>query len=112
MTYAEKLKDPRWQRKRLEILDLARWRCRECGRTDRQFVVHHVFYIPGREPWDYPDYMLLALCDPCHKTRPETELRVFMNVAQLMYDRTVEDIKKQPIWTMFDYSKDEEEVNE
>ena len=31
MGYSEKLKDPRWQKKRLEILERDNFRCQYCG---------------------------------------------------------------------------------
>jgi len=30
VTYAEKLKDPRWQKKRLEIMERDEWTCQWC----------------------------------------------------------------------------------
>lgn len=66
MTYAEKLKDPRWQRKRLEVMESAGWKCEKCGRSDLTLHVHHPVYIPGREPWDYARSELQCLCEPDH----------------------------------------------
>lgn len=40
-TYAEKLKDPRWQKKRLERMDKDQWTCRECGSTTTTLSVHN-----------------------------------------------------------------------
>lgn len=66
-SYAEKLKDSRWQRKRLEILQRDRWTCRFCGEKDKTLHVHHVFYFQGIDPWDYPNSLLITLCKDCHK---------------------------------------------
>lgn len=63
--YANKLLDPRWQKKRLEVLNAAGWKCSRCGASDKTLHVHHPHYIAGREPWDYDD--LISLCDDCHK---------------------------------------------
>lgn len=72
MTYAEKLKDPRWQKKRLKILEYARWRCQICGSKSKTLHVHHSYYVRGKEPWKYPDGSLIAACKPCHdKIHPE-----------------------------------------
>lgn len=30
-SYAEKFKDPRWQKKRLKIMERDNWKCCECG---------------------------------------------------------------------------------
>lgn len=64
--YLEKLKDPRWQRKRLEILSRDCWQCRICLDTTKTLHVHHRRYLAGREPWDYPDNLLVTLCCDCH----------------------------------------------
>lgn len=66
MTYAEKLKDPRWQKKRLEIMKRDGWKCRYCESSDKSLVVHHVVYENNHEPWEYDDWKLLTLCEDCH----------------------------------------------
>lgn len=67
-SYSEKLKDPRWQKKRLEILSRDHWRCRHCGDGTVTLHVHHLKYFNGRNPWDYDDNYLITLCEECHKT--------------------------------------------
>jgi glutaredoxin len=69
VSYSEKLKDPRWQRKRLETLNTAGWKCTSCGRTKRTLHVHHLRYVPGRDPWDYADSDLEVICELCHQER-------------------------------------------
>lgn len=66
-TYSEKLRDPRWQKKRLQILDRDKWRCTDCFADDKTLHVHHLDYESGAEPWDYPDHYLVTLCEECHK---------------------------------------------
>jgi 5-methylcytosine-specific restriction endonuclease McrA len=68
MTYSEKLRDPRWQRKRLEILQRDNWACLSCGTKTKSLQVHHVAYRKI-EPWDYPDDLYQTLCEDCHKLR-------------------------------------------
>lgn len=70
MTYSDKLRDPRWQKKRLTILDRDGWKCLSCGSSDKQLQVHHVVYR-RIDPWEYPDSVLQTLCEPCHKIRQE-----------------------------------------
>ena len=65
--YSEKLKDPRWQKKRLEILERDKWTCQNCFDSESTLVVHHRKYIKETEPWDYPDELLLTLCEDCHE---------------------------------------------
>lgn len=67
MNYSDKLKDPRWQRRRLEVLQKADFRCEFCGASDKTIHVHHLKYTG--EPWDAPLDDLEALCDEHHKQR-------------------------------------------
>lgn len=63
--YAELLKDPRWQRRRLEILNRDGWRCCQCEDAEKTLHVHHRYY-DGRKPWDYEPEALMTLCVDCH----------------------------------------------
>lgn len=63
--YLEILKNPRWQKKRKEILYRDGYRCAKCG-SKHKLNVHHIFYIKGRLPWEYPNYALITLCRSCH----------------------------------------------
>lgn len=67
MTYFEKLKDPRWQKKRLGILNRDDFTCQICKAKDATLHVHHEYYIPERDPWAYPDFSLTTLCEQCHE---------------------------------------------
>lgn len=66
MTYKEKLKDPRWQQKRLKIFERDDWKCTKCGVNSNELHVHHKKYIRGLEPWDYENNYLETLCSNCH----------------------------------------------
>lgn len=64
MTYSDKLKDPRWQRKRLEILNRDDFKCFWCGDKDNTLHVHHEYY--EGDPWDVDNDGLTTLCSECH----------------------------------------------
>lgn len=64
MVYSEKLKDPRWQKKRLLTLDRDNWKCCKCGDSEQVLHVHHLEYTG--EPWDAPQQSLMTLCADCH----------------------------------------------
>lgn len=64
MTYVEKLQDPRWQKKRLEILERDRWTCRLCNDTKTTLHIHHIKY--SKEPWDAENKDLVCYCKHCH----------------------------------------------
>lgn len=66
-SYSDKLKDPRWQRKRLEVLERAEWKCECCGAVDRTLHVHHGHYDRGADPWEYDLFTLWSLCEECHE---------------------------------------------
>ena len=68
MEYSQKLKDPRWQKRRLEVLEKAKWKCQLCGTTTKTLNVHHLYY--HGEPWDVPSNALECLCEECHELRP------------------------------------------
>lgn len=65
--YAAKLRDPRWQRRRLEIMDRDEFCCQICEDDQSTLNVHHRFYLQGHEPWEYEDSELVTLCEKCHK---------------------------------------------
>ncbi|MEK6880250.1 MAG: hypothetical protein AABY22_11605, partial [Nanoarchaeota archaeon] len=67
MTYAEKLKNPKWQKLRLKILERDNFQCQNCLDNTKTLHVHHLDYINGKEPWDYPNEYLLTLCEKCHE---------------------------------------------
>jgi hypothetical protein len=69
--YFEKLKDPRWQKKRLEVLTAGDWTCVECGDKESTLHVHHRQYFKGREPWEYEVGQLEVLCASCHQSGHE-----------------------------------------
>ncbi len=62
--YSEQLKDPRWQKKRLEIFQRDGWACQVCNATDKPLNVHHQAY--HRSPWDTDSNLLVTMCDECH----------------------------------------------
>lgn len=62
-------KDPRWQKKRLQILERDGFACKNCGDANSTLNVHHTFYWDKEDevpPWDYNDVSLMTLCDSCH----------------------------------------------
>jgi hypothetical protein len=65
--YSSKLRDPRWQRKRLEIFEAAKWKCEYCGEETKELHAHHLVYKKGHSPWEYEDGEIIALCKDCHE---------------------------------------------
>lgn len=64
-SYLEKLRDPRWQKKRLEILERDDFTCQSCGSSHIELHVHHIEYAKG-DPWQVGNQFLATLCKDCH----------------------------------------------
>ena len=87
MTYSDKLRDPRWQRKRLAIMQRDGWKCRHCESTDKTLTVHHFLYCGN--PWEAEDKFLATLCEDCHIQRQELDLggkRSLAEISAIMND--------------------------
>ena len=82
-TYREMLLDPRWQKKRLEVLEAAGWRCEYCSDGENTLHVHHIRYVKGRKPWEYERSQLRALCADCHDEHHAYKDRLDALVSQV-----------------------------
>jgi len=78
--YAEQLKHPKWQRRRLEIMQRDGFRCTRCTADDKTLNVHHTEYRKGAAPWEYPDDQLVTLCEDCHKAEHKEPVVVLRRV--------------------------------
>lgn len=84
-TYAEKLLDPKWQRKRLEVLNRDSWMCQYCFDSTNTLHVHHLRYESYYEnPWDYPLEYLVTACNKCHKEEPPAIKEIEKDVVRQM----------------------------
>jgi 5-methylcytosine-specific restriction endonuclease McrA len=103
MTYSEKLKDVKWQKRRLELFSQNNWTCTECGLHEPKdgLCVHHVFYMTGKDPWEYPDETLLVLCNGCHEERQAIEQIFFGGVAAILAQKSIKEIKTFPSTHLF-----------
>jgi len=66
-----KYSDPRWQKKRLEVMQRDGFECLHCGNNKATLNVHHCFYVAGRDPWEYENECLQTLCEECHSESRE-----------------------------------------
>ena len=85
ITYSEKLKDPRWQKKRLLIFTRDNFTCKNCGNDKLELQVHHLDYFPGIEPWEYLDKDLITYCLTCHgqeKGRNKIEKQLLISLRE------------------------------
>ena len=65
-SYAKKLKDPRWQKLRLRIMERDGFTCKKCGDKETTLNVHHIKY-QGCDPWECDETLLDTLCRDCHE---------------------------------------------
>lgn len=99
-TYSEKLHDPRWLQRRAEIFERKGRKCTdcECGPgAEGPLQVHHLYYIKGREPWEYDDDHLIPLCDSCHGNRQSIEDEAKHELALLF--------GKLSVWQVYELGK-------
>lgn len=92
-THKQQLKDPRWDEKRRKIGERDNWTCQRCGARRVQLEVHHTEYIEGRWLWEYPDEMLVMLCDPCHEVEHEKWREAAAGRGIFILEHTHEDLK-------------------
>ena len=89
MNYKEQLLDPRWQRRRLEILQRDNWTCQYCNNTKRTLMVHHLVY-ENEFAWEASDETLITLCDKCHEEYHTSYLKyekiILFNVRKKLKD--------------------------
>lgn len=64
--YQELLNHPKWQRKRLEIMQRDDFKCAICHDDETTLHVHHKKYNNGNKPWEYTNDLLITLCKHCH----------------------------------------------
>lgn len=124
MTYAEKLKHPKWQRKRLEILSRDNFKCRLCGDEETELHVHHKEYHNGCEPWEYENSLLVTLCKHCHFITEDAVVENKIEVLQVMRTFVDKEFNRRKLFFyvvvrdleidrffIYIYHKDEEDKN-
>jgi len=84
--YSEQLKDPRWQRKRLEVFQKSDFMCEQCGSETKQLHAHHKYYDFDRDVWDYPNEDLMCLCESCHKDNHALDKLIKKTLKRMSYD--------------------------
>lgn len=89
LTYAEKLKSPKWQKKRLEILNLRGFKCELCNNEEKELHVHHRFYLKGRQPWQYDNDIFQVLCSDCHEKQHKEPNAIIKEVIPKKYEKLI-----------------------
>jgi hypothetical protein len=91
LTYTEQLKHPKWQRKRLEMLEASGFKCTNCGTEEKTLHVHHKQYVRGRSAWEYSATELQVLCEDCHTTTHDIKERLVAFLALNFHDIPMEE---------------------
>ena len=90
--YANLLRSPLWQQKRLDILNSKGFKCEECSHTEKELHVHHRHYEKGCKPWEYDDAVYVVLCSECHANRHDAEAEL-RKLVGLLNTRTLLDLR-------------------
>lgn len=108
MDYSEKLKDPRWQKIRLKVLERDDFKCVFCGDDKSTLHVHHSVYF-GNNPWDTPSECLDTLCKDCHEfihINLSPVEKMFIENIRMNYDKSeftfwksrIRRVKETGVW--------------
>ncbi len=83
--YLAKLRDPRWQKRRNDVLIRDEYTCQMCGANEshgRNLQVHHAFYSKRFEfPWEYPIETLYTMCEKCHPAAETIKQQIYGSLA-------------------------------
>jgi 5-methylcytosine-specific restriction endonuclease McrA len=83
MNYKEQLRDPRWQKQRLEIFNRDNWTCQRCNSSTKPLNIHHLVSRGWIKPWEYYNDELLTLCEECHEYE---SLNIERSIERLVYN--------------------------
>lgn len=81
--YAELLRSPMWQKKRLEIMQRDNFTCQHCGSTQKSLQVHHLWYSSLKKPWEYENDCYITLCEDCHELETEYNSILYTSFCDL-----------------------------
>jgi hypothetical protein len=81
--FLDQYKDPRWQKKRLEIMKRDEFRCQVCGEKEITLNVHHRIYFNDKKIWEYEDNHLITLCENCHELAHIAREQIKLNIADI-----------------------------
>ena len=68
-TKTDSYRDPRWQKKRLQVFERDGFKCVACGDVTSPLHAHHISY--NGQPWETPIDEIQTLCEDCHSSLPK-----------------------------------------
>lgn len=91
--YKEQQKDQRWAARSREIMERDNFTCQLCGKKNLKLNVHHIKYNKNLNYWEYPDELLLTVCEVCHakihgkytkrNVKPTNKLVIYLDILRL-----------------------------
>lgn len=111
--YKEQAADERWRKRSREIMQRDKFTCQLCGKKHVRLNVHHIKYLKGIDYWDYPDELLMTVCEVCHakihgkydkpkkSNNPAKEKFVFYNC--LFYEERLQEPTDKIIYSYLVY---------
>lgn len=105
-SWADQYKHPKWQKKRLEVLERDEYTCQRCGDKESTLHVHHTFYEKGSKMWECNKSSLITLCNDCHRRAHaliDTVKRYGISTSQLNW-RDGRGFVDNPLITLEDIS--------
>lgn len=96
--------DPRWQAKRLRIMERDRFTCMCCLSSDKTLNVHHRAYRKGARIWEVENEDLVTLCEDCHESVESMVRNVRMIGDRLQHMRQIKLADRDPIELLADLS--------
>lgn len=103
LSYAEMLKDPRWQKKRLEVMQRDGFRCQHCLSEDKPLQVHHLVYDKDKKPWEYDNNQLITLCEDCHQNETGDSRMIYANFQDLLYEFKLSGLSSAVLCSILSY---------
>ena len=88
--YSKRLKDPRWQRKRLEVMERDKWTCVDTLESDDPLQVHHCWYAKGG-PWETPNKYLITVTEDAHNERHKIESDIKKTLGLILANLSASD---------------------
>jgi 5-methylcytosine-specific restriction endonuclease McrA len=103
--YYMQLKTSAWLQRKYDILYRDNFVCSNCLRDnyESRLNVHHIGYLRGRKCWEYPDYLLVTLCEDCHKKEHSENAtndknKIIQWIKRLLTPKEFKDLEPEKIF--------------